>query len=203
MWAFGAEIGAEQKNHHRGCRGAAESTEKRMSDYCVFSGKIYKVGIIRYVDVPADVSRALGGGVAHVPVIGEVEGVAIRTTMVSRGKGCYRVAIHGDIRKKLRTDAGAVVELAIRRDEDSREPVLPPGLVLALRNAPKAQSEFRKMTTALRRQVVRYLTSVKQQSTLDRRVAGMVRLLEKRGAQRSKGARRKSEVESAVQRRQR
>ena len=167
-----------------------------MSQYHVFSGKIYKVGIIRYVDVPQDVSRALGGGDAHVPVIGEVEGVAIRTTMVSRGKGCYRVAIHGDIRKKLRADAGAVVELAIRRDEDSREPVLPPALVLALRNAPKAQSEFRKMTTALRRQVVRYLTSVKQQSTLERRVAGMVRMLEKRSAQRSKGTGRRAKVES-------
>ena len=107
-------------------------------DYCVFSGKIYKVGIIRYVDVPSDVSRALGQREPHVPVIGEVEGAPIRTTMVSRGNGCYRVALHSDIRKKLRIDAGAVVEVAIQRDEESREPALPPALVLALRNAPKA-----------------------------------------------------------------
>ena len=61
----------------------------------------------------------------------------IASTLVSRGKGCYRLAIHGDIRKKLRVDAGAVVEIAIERDEESREPVLPPALVLALRNSPK------------------------------------------------------------------
>lgn len=163
-------------------------------NYYVFSGKIYKVGIIRYVDLPADLSRALGNGEAHVPVIGEVGGTPIRTTMVSRGSGCYRVALHSEIRKKLRVDAGAVVELAIQRDEESREPALPPALVLALRNAPKAQAEFRQMTTALRRQIVRYITSVKQQSTLERRVAGMVRRLEERGRERpAKRAKKKAQ----------
>jgi len=155
-----------------------------MSEYRVFSGKIYKVGIIRYVDVPVDVSQAIGEGESHVPVAGEVEGVPVRTTMVSRGNGGYRLAIHGDIRKKLRADAGAVIEVAIQRDQESREPVLPPAFVLALGDAPRAQSEFRSMTTALRRQVVRYLTSVKQQSTLERRVAVMVRRLEQRNAAR-------------------
>lgn len=153
-----------------------------MSDeYHVFSGRIYKVGIIRYVDVPPDISRALGEGATHVPVEGEVEATPVRTTLVSRGKGCYRLAIHGDIRKRLKIDAGAVVEVALRQDEASREPVLPPVMVLALRNSPKAQAEFRRMTTALRRQIVRYVMQVKQQSTLERRVATLMQSLEKRG----------------------
>lgn len=159
----------------------SESTE-----YHVFSGQIYKVGIIRYVNVPADISRELGNGEAHVPVVGEVDGVPVRTTMVPRGKGCYRVALHSEVRKKLRADTGALVELALQRDEESREPALPPALVLALRNAPRAQAEFRAMTTALRRQIVRYLVSVKRQSTLERRVAGMVRRLEERARERAK-----------------
>jgi hypothetical protein len=153
---------------------------REMAGVHVFSGKIYRVGLIRYVDVPAEVSRALGGGATHVPVMGEVEGMPLRSTLVSRGKRCYRLAIHGDIRKKLRVDAGAVVEIAIQEDEEPREPVLPPALVLALRNSPKAQAVFRGMTTALRRQVVRYLTSVKQQATLERRVTKFVRTLERR-----------------------
>jgi hypothetical protein len=62
------------------------------------------------------------------------------------------MAIHGDIRKKLRVDCGVVVEVAIELDEESREPVLPPVLVL---HAPKAQRRFRGVTTALRRQIVR------------------------------------------------
>jgi Bacteriocin-protection, YdeI or OmpD-Associated/Domain of unknown function (DUF1905) len=146
----------------------------------VFSGKIYKVGIIRFVDVPSYVSRAIGAGATNVAVAGEVERIPVRTTLVPRGKGLYRIAIHGDIRKKLRVDTGAVVEIAIERDEGSREPVLPPALVLALRNSPKAQAVFRSMTNALRRQIVRYLTSVKQQSTLESRVCKLVRTLERR-----------------------
>jgi hypothetical protein len=151
-----------------------------MAGVHVFSAKIYKVGIIRFVDVPANVSRAIGQGAPNVAVTGEVERVPVRTTLVPRGAGLHRMAIHGDIRKKLRVDAGAVVEIAIERDEQSREPVLPPALVLALRHSPKAQSVFRSMTTALRRQIVRYLTSVKQPSTLERRATKLVRALERR-----------------------
>lgn len=156
----------------------------RVEDFLhVFSGRIYKIGLIRYVDVPAEITRKISLREAHVPIRGTVDGVALRTTMVSRGRGCYRIAIHGDIRKKLRIDAGAVVEIAMERDEDPREPVLPPFLVLSLRNAPKAEAAFRNMTTALRRQIVRYLTSVKQPATLERRVTKFVRLLEHRARQ--------------------
>jgi hypothetical protein len=166
-----------------------------MSDVHVFSGKIYKVGIIRFVDVPPEVSRVLGNGAPHVPVCGEIEGIPLRTTLVSRGKGCYRLAIHSDIRKKLKIDAGDSLEVALEQDNEPREPLLPPALVLALRNAPKAQAFFRQMTTALRRQVVRYLTSVKQQSTLERRVAKMVRAWEQRYSQskKTKRSRKKSQ----------
>jgi hypothetical protein len=139
----------------------------------VFAASIYKVGLIRYADVPREVSKKFGSA-AHVPVIGTVEGVPVRTTLVSRGKGSYRMAIHGDIRRKLRVDCGAVVEIAIQMDEESREPELPPALVLALRNAPKAQRRFRAITTALRRQIVRYLTAVKSQEALERRVGRFV-----------------------------
>jgi|SRR5580704_1562458 hypothetical protein len=139
----------------------------------VFAASIYKVGVIRYVDVPREISKRFGSA-AHVPVIGTVESVPVRTTLVSRGKGSYRMAIHGDIRKKLRLDSGAVVEMAIQLDEESREPELPPALVLALRNAPKAQRRFRAVTTALRRQIVRYLIAVKSQEALERRVTRFV-----------------------------
>jgi hypothetical protein len=136
--------------------------------------------MIRFVDVPGDVSRALSDGAANVAVQGTVEGVPLKTTLVPRGRGCHRLAIHGDIRKKLGIDAGAIVEVVLQRDEESREPALPPALILALRQSPRAQAEFRSMTTALRRQIVRYLTTVKQQATLERRVVKFVQHLEKR-----------------------
>jgi len=137
------------------------------------------VGVIRYVDVPAKVSAALKADEAHVPVRGTVGGVPVVTTMVSRGNGAHRMAIHGNIRKKLHVDAGGVVEIAIERDRESREPVLPRAMVLALGQSPRAQAVFRGMTVAMRRQILRYLDQAKQQATLERRVASFVRRLEK------------------------
>jgi len=127
--------------------------------YHVFCGRIYKIGFIRFLDVPADVSRELSDGATTVAVRGTVEGAPLK-----------------------------IVEVALQRDEESREPALPPALTLALRQSPKAQAEFRSMTTALRRQIVRYLTSVKQQATLERRVAKFVQRLGKRKRRTLKGA---------------
>ena len=144
----------------------------------IFAGRIYRVGLIRYVDVPAAVSKALCREATNMPVCGAVEGVPLRTTLVSRRNGCHRVAIHGDIRKKLCVDAGAIVEIAMERDEESREPALPPALVVTLRQAPRAQAVFKGMTAALRRQIVRNITSVKSQEALERRVGKVVARLE-------------------------
>jgi hypothetical protein len=145
----------------------------------VFAAKIYKVGIIRSLDVPAPVSKALGGA-PLIPVRGFIEGLPMRTTLVPRGNGRHRLCIHSDIYRKLRMDAGAIVEVTLEIDEDSREPAIPPALAVALKYAPRAARAFRGMTTALRRQIVRYLASAKQASTIERRVATFVRRLERR-----------------------
>ena len=143
----------------------------------VFAAEVYRVGLIRYADVPREVSQALGSG--HIPVYGFVDRAPLRTTLVPAGNGRHRVAIHGDIYRKLRIDAGAVVEISIELDQESREPVLPPALVTALKFSKAAAAEFRAMTTALRRQIVRYLTAVKSEATLERRIAKFITLLER------------------------
>jgi hypothetical protein len=145
----------------------------------IFAAKIYKVWLIRFVDVPKEISRALGSAKERIPVCGTVEGLPLRTTLVPSGDGRHRLAIHGDIYRKLRIDAGAVVEISLELDEESREPVLPPSLIAALKFSKVAAREFRAMTTALRRQIVRYLTSAKSESTVERRVAKFVARLEK------------------------
>src|SRR5271157_5990925 len=157
----------------------------------VFSRRIYKVGIIRYVDVPAEVSREIAAGEVNVAVQGTVEGMALRTTLVPRGRGCHRLAIHGEIRKKLRVDPRAVVEVALERDEESREPAVPPGLATALRLAPRAQVEFRTITTALRREIVRYVTGGNQEATRERRAQTVVRKLEERAERKKRRGRTK------------
>jgi hypothetical protein len=148
----------------------------------VFAAQIYKVGFIRCVDVPLEFSRLFGKGTAKILVHGSVEGLPLRTTLVPRGKGRHRLCIHSDIYRKLRIDAGAVVEVTLQLDEESREPVLPPELAAALAETPRAMAIFQGMTTSLRRQIVRYISSVKHASTLERRSVKFVHNLLKRNA---------------------
>jgi hypothetical protein len=145
----------------------------------VFAAKIYKLWLIRFVDVPKEISQALGKSKERIPVCGTAEGLPLRTTLVPSGNGRHRLAIHGDIYRKLRIDAGAVVEISLELDEESREPVLPPSLVAALKFSKVAAAEFRAMTTALRRQIVRYITSAKSEATVERRIAKFILHLEK------------------------
>lgn len=42
---------------------------------------LYKLGINRYVDVPEEISRALGGK-GYIPVIANAQGFVLRTTLV-------------------------------------------------------------------------------------------------------------------------
>lgn len=152
----------------------------------VFAAQIYKVGIIRCVDVPLEISKAFGKGTARILVHGSVEGSPLRTTLVPRGKGRHRLCIHSDIWRKLRIDAGAVVEVTLELDEESREPVLPPELAAALSETPRAMAIFQGMTTSLRRQIVRYISSVKHAATLERRSVKFVQNLLKRNAAQEK-----------------
>jgi Domain of unknown function (DUF1905) len=57
------------------------------------------VGINRCVDVPPRVSRALQGRAVE----GRIEGVSIRTTVVPRGGGAYRLYVHSTVWRPPRT----------------------------------------------------------------------------------------------------
>jgi Domain of unknown function (DUF1905)/Bacteriocin-protection, YdeI or OmpD-Associated len=145
----------------------------------VFSAELYKVGLIRFVDVPAKISKSLGSGKSRIPVKGSVNGLPLQTTMTPSGNGRHRLAVHGDIYRKLRLDAGATIDVTLSLDRASREPALPPALVVALKYSPVATRHFRVLTTALRRQIVRYLTSAKSRDVVERRIAKFVSRLER------------------------
>ena len=67
---------------------------------------------MRCVDVPRDVSKSLcklaGDNPKHLPVLGQVEGLPLKSTLSPRGGGAYRLHIHSNIWRKLRIDAGAI-----------------------------------------------------------------------------------------------
>jgi Bacteriocin-protection, YdeI or OmpD-Associated/Domain of unknown function (DUF1905) len=158
----------------------------------VFPARIQKIWIMRCIDVPQDVSRAVakafGGKPLHIPVHGWIEGLPFENTLVPRGGGNYRFHVHSKIWRKLRIDAGAAVEVTMLLDSEPREAVIPPDLGAALADTPGALATFNAQTVALRRQIVAWVEAAKQSRTRDKRVQILVQRMLERG--RKKGPRK-------------
>ena len=140
----------------------------------VFQARIYKIGINRCVDVPRRVSAALDGG-AHIPVHGWIEGLPLKSTLVPRGGGQHRLHVHSQIWRKLRVDAGDSVEVTLLLDTEPRDPAVPGDLAAALAETPRALGAFHRLTPALRREIVQWVSAAKRTGTREKRIALCVR----------------------------
>ena len=161
----------------------------------VFPARIHKVWIMRCVDVPRDVSKALrsvaGENALHIPVHGWIEGLPMKSTLVPRGGGCYRLHVHSRIWRKLGVDAGDTVEVTLLLDEEPREPVLPADFAAGLADEPRALATFNTLTTALRRQIVQYVDSAKQARTREKRIQLVIRRMQERAVKRKKNKKKR------------
>jgi hypothetical protein len=140
----------------------------------VFAAKIQKIWIMRCIDVPRDISKAVrkqaGENTKHVPVRGWIEGLPFQNTLVPRGGGNYRFHVHSRIWRKLRIDAGAAVEVTMLLDRGPREVAVPPDLAAELADTPRALAAFNAITPALRRHIVGWVEAAKQMKTREKRV---------------------------------
>jgi Bacteriocin-protection, YdeI or OmpD-Associated/Domain of unknown function (DUF1905) len=163
----------------------------------VFAAKIQKIWILRSIDVPRDISKAIreavGGKALHVPVHGWIEGLPFQNTLVPRGGGNYRMHVHSRIWRKLRIDAGAAVEVALLLDTEPREAVIPSDFAAGLADSPRALAIFNKLTVALRRQIIQYVDSAKQSRTRDKRIQLIVRRMLERAAKQRRHQQRKKQ----------
>jgi hypothetical protein len=164
----------------------------------IFSARIYKQWIMRCVDVPRDVSKMLRAAAQeaaiadtmHLPVIGQAEGLPLKSTLSPRGGGAYRLHLHSSIWRKCRIDAGDTVEILLQLDSEPRDPPLPEDLAGALADEPRALAIFNALTPALRRQIIRYVDQAKHARTREKRVLLIVKRMREREARRKKKKKR-------------
>lgn len=154
-----------------------------------FVAVIYKVGILRCVSVPEEISAVLERGSARtVPVVATVAGRTTRTSLLPAGSGCYRLFLDRTMRKAAGADTGDPVGVTLRLDRASREMPVPQDFAAALIRAPDAHRYFDGGTTALRHEVLRYIEQAKAAATRARRIHHCVQVLGQRGKKR-KGSR--------------
>ena len=157
-----------------------------------FLATIYRIWMMRYVDVPEEVGEALkkeyarrgsearkvkGERGKYIPVVAMVNGRSTRTTLVPAGAGRYRLQFNVTLRKAAHADVGEVVGVTLKLDRGPRELPVPPDLQAALRKRRILQREFDRLPPGQRRQTLLYLSAAKGSETRRKRLARVAEVL--------------------------
>ena len=170
----------------------------KKSKWLRFLATIYRIWMMRHVDVPDEVARALakelqGGGRSgarrktaklkkpatpkYIPVVAIVGGKSARTTLVPAAGGHYRMQINTAQRRAAHADAGDVVTVELRIDSASRSLPVPPDLSAGLKRHPKAWKAFQALAPGGRRQFIQWFDSAKSPPARQRRLDRAVDVL--------------------------
>jgi Bacteriocin-protection, YdeI or OmpD-Associated/Domain of unknown function (DUF1905) len=158
-----------------------------------FQATIYRIWMMRHIDVPADIARELQAQMRdanlddvgrrrskhmpgksaqsrYIPVAAVVNGKIARTTLVPAGGGRFRMQINSPLRKAARADVGDLVGVELRLDRESRELPLPADLRTGLKAHPKAWKAFRALAPGHRRHFIAWFDSAKSPAARHRRL---------------------------------
>jgi hypothetical protein len=173
-----------------------------------FLATIYKIWMMRHVDVPAEVADALitqlrgdedkparstrksgsknskRAKPKYVPVVAVVNGCSARVTLMPAGGGRYRIQLNTALRKAARADVGDIVGVELRLDRASREEPVPADLRLALKENPAARRVFDELTAGHRRHFIKWFDSAKGPDTRIRRLGRAIDFLLQRALSR-------------------
>ena len=156
-----------------------------------FLATIYKIWILRHVDVPEAISSALAKAHAasrnnpeskqpkrkYIPVVAIVNGCTAPATLVPAGAGRYRLLITTALRKAAQADAGDVVSVELRLDQASRSLPVPRDLRDGLKHHPKARKAFAALAPGHRHQFIQWFDSAKAPETRHRRLNRAIDIL--------------------------
>lgn len=160
-----------------------------------FQAKIYKIWMLRYVDVPEDVGHALereSGKNKHIPVVAISNGRCARTTLTPAGGGRYRLQFNVTLRKAARADVGDLVRVELRIDRESRALPVPAEILEALKSRPKARKAFEQMGSGSRRQTLLWFDKAKSPAVRQKRLARLLDVLMERALLQSPRAKRRA-----------
>ena len=144
-----------------------------------FQATLYAVGVNRCLDVPPEVSEALGGE-THIRVKGSVGGEPYRSNLAPRGGGMHRLFVHSSIWRKLGVDTGDEVDIEMERDEQEWEVVVPTDLADAMPKGSEALEAFQALTVPNRKRFIDRIEEAKTAATRKRRIEQGVKLLVER-----------------------
>jgi hypothetical protein len=145
-----------------------------------FSGTLKLIGINPYVSVPDAILEALfaeiGRDKGPIPIKGTVNQIAYRQTLVRYG-GEWRLYVNTLMLADSPQRIGEELHLTVGLDTSSREPITPEKFETALEMDAEADAVFAALPPSLKKEIVRYLASLKTEKSLDRNILRAIRFL--------------------------
>lgn len=141
-----------------------------------FRAKLYRVAMIRWVDLPKRAVDPLhlpradikGGGLGLNALLRFNDDLD-RVTLLPGKRGHYKLAFKAELLRAAGAEAGDIVEFTLEPDTASREPELPAELAKAFQNRPQLHERWLAHSVAIRRQIVRYIMDAKTVETQAKR----------------------------------
>lgn len=145
-----------------------------------FIAKINIIGVNPFVFVPGKVLQAIfqqaGKDKGPIPVKGTIEGKPFIQTLV-RYSGSWRLYINTSMLKNSPKRIGESIELFVEYDPVKREIPPPPKFVAALMANEEAKAVYEGLRPSLQHEIVRYLSRLKTEESLERNIEKAINFL--------------------------
>jgi uncharacterized protein YdeI (YjbR/CyaY-like superfamily) len=149
-------------------------------NYEIFLCKVAKIGINPYVSLPEDVLDSLfqqaEKSKGPIPVRGTINEKEFKQTLV-KYQGAWRLYLNGSMRQAAGVDVGDQVRIDIEFDPEPRIEQIHPRLLRALSRNKRAKAAFESLTPARRKEILRYLNSIKTEASIERNVEKVIQYL--------------------------
>ena len=145
-----------------------------------FKATIDIIGVNPFVFLPALVLNRIFKEAQRdkgpIPVRGTIDGHSFIQTLV-KYSGAWRLYINTPMLKSLQKKVGDTIALKIEFDPIERTIPMHPKLVSALNKNKKAKMVYDELAPSLKKEIVRYISYLKTEASLDRNVEKAIQFL--------------------------
>jgi hypothetical protein len=138
-----------------------------------FKAEIQIIGVNPYVLLPeevlTDIFRQAGKDKGNIPIEGTINEKIYKQTLV-KFKGLWRLYINTKMLKNSPKRIGEIVEIAVQFDPVKRVIEPHPKFIKALKENKEAEIIFDNLRPSLKLEIVRYISSLKTEESVDRNV---------------------------------
>lgn len=150
-----------------------------------FIASIEIIGINPFVFVPNKVLTSIFKQAQKdkgpIPVKGTIDGHIFVQTLV-KYRGHWRLYINGPMLKAADKKVGDFVKLQVEHDAEERHTPMPPKLATAFELSKKAKQVFDALPPSRRKEIMRYINSLKTDEAVDKNVQRAIHFLLGKGS---------------------